>query len=517
MKNKRKIKVISCSFVAIMLFSIMFSMRPVYAGISTSTIDTSTYEDELSGTDWFNNDNDVLAQDGVIVFPDTSSEMTKLISNEIVRHSQQLDKILETKFTLQFTSLPEGEQFAFVVGMQSLTSDLSDRGNIELLFSNTGGVYNAMLQAYSEDGIPTSLVKNFSCGGGKVKVLVEVYSNQKIKVTLGGKTVYNGTVPVTGEGSYGFLQTGACGAKVSDFVIKSYRYDIVEAPDFEEDFETGYFNANVLYSKVIQGSSYSPRTMGVESFGDNKAFYIQNMGMSYIGTTYAYSNFEFTFDVVYSQKTPKADENGNIISPINDPFGLAFGSDGVSHGSHEGYTTASNMFVINSSGGVYTTKAVNNKADGKFASESGLFSIRLTVLDGVITLEMKELNEKNYQVIYKYDVDETPTGNVLIWIPSGCTGAWAFDNFKLVNKDEGLKDITVEYKSSKIEPPADFEYEPLGYDYNPDKTVEADISVDKFEWIPVAITAGGCILILALVYYCAIVKKGRRGNIHEEQ
>lgn len=516
MMNKRKVRLIG-GFLAISLMAAMILPTiPTYAGISTTTVDISAYTEEISNTDWYNNDNDITMEDGAIVFPDDSSDTTKLISNAIVRHSNQLEKMLEVKFSIDFTSLPEGQQFAFVAGMQSLTAELSNRGNLELQFSQKNGEYQAGIKAYAEDGIPTNIMQEVSCGNTRIDVQLEIYTTQDMKLVINGKTVYDGHISVSAAGSYGFLQTGDCGAKVRDLVIKSYRYDAVEAPSFTEDFESGYFNANTLYSKSIQGSGYSPRIMSVQDLEGNKVFFIQNMGMSYIGTTYAYSNFEFTFDVVYSQGSPKLDEEGKVVSPANDPFGLAFGSDGISHASHEGYTSAANTFVINSSGGVYTVKKASNQVTPKFRAEDGTFSVKLSVLDGVVILSMKQLTDTTYQEVYKYSMDETPTGNVAIWIPSGCTGGWGFDNIKMTNMDEGQEELTVDFRSSKIEPPKDFPYEPLGYEYNPNREIEDVANDTSFMWQPVIITTTVCVVVLACVIVCVVLRNRKRGIVNEK-
>lgn len=504
MKNNKIIGWLT-SFM-ILIGAVVIPAIPTEAGLSNKIIDTTVYETEIDSAEWYNQDEDITVQKGVLTFPKNSTSGTKLISKSIIGKSTQLDKMLSAQFTVKFSELPEGEKFVFAVGLQSLGADLSQKGNVELAFFNEKDSCMASLSAFTENGVENQLVQKTSCGKGSMNVVVEVDTNQSIKVTVGGRKIYSGSIPVSGEGSVGFLQTGSCGAQINNFVVHSYSYNTPESPSFVEDFETGYFNTNILYSTMISGTGYSPSDMIIEEHNGSKVLKYRSIGLAYIGTKYAYSNFELTFDVPYFQVENQHDENGQVLVAASSELGLTFGSDGFMHTNESGYVSAAEGFFFTGPGKGYRFSNKETMLPAtSLETQNGGFSVRLTVIDGLVTLGVKELHKKEYQTLVQYQLDETPTGNILLWAPSGRAATYAIDNIKLVNKDVDGKDFEVEYKSSKIEVPEDFAYEPLGLEYRPSDHQE--VSEDMNRWLqPVPIVLFICLFALSVTILVCVLR-----------
>lgn len=504
--------------IVLLVVALVIPSLSTQAGKTMKSFDATTYESGLSASEWYNADNDIVAEKGIIRFPSDSTASTKLVSKAEVRPSSQMEDAFSAEFQLKFNALPEGEEFVVAMGLASMQAGLGEKGNIELSFSNNGGTTNASLTVYPESGEKTVLANAVSVGKGIVTVQINMTSKQTLKVTAGGKQIYNGKISVDGSGRFGFLQTGSCEVELSKLNVKLYEYDTPEAPSFTEDFETGYFNSNVLLSTALLKSKYAPSSITIQDYKGTKALAFQNAGSSYFGTKYAYSNFELTFDVLYSQNKPLLDEEGVTLSPVTDAFGLAYGSDGINHTSYKGYTSAANMFVIAHSAGTYCIQKVGNTATDKFKSQDGTFSVKLSVVDGQVSLSFRPLDGGAYTEVYSYKHETTPCGNIIFWVPDGCVGTWTIDNFKIVNKDVDGNDFEVEYKSSEIEKPDDFAYEPLGYNYNPNRVTEEDTSDSNPISYPIIIgVTGVCILALVITVIVRARKRKNKGGADHEK
>ncbi len=501
---KRKIR--KTVLVAVLVGAMLIPTLPARAGSSVTIVDTTSYEAGLDDAAWYDADGDIVVEKGVLIFPNDSSSSTKLMSKAVVDQATQIDKMLSAEFTVNFTSLPEGQKFIFALGLQSLSSDWGQAGNVELVFLKDGGTQKAGLSAYAEDGVETTLARPTSCGNGSVNVSIELSTSQKLKVTVGGRKIFDGSIPVSGQGSVGFLQTGSCGARISNFVYTCFKYDTPECPDIMEDFETGFYNKNVLKSNMITGSSYTPSQMIIKDFNGSKVLMFENTKTAYVTTQYAYSNFELTFDVPFFRREALFDENDDVIAPKTDIMGISFGEDSQT----SDYITATDMFCLAGPGGGYRVPSNKGMSNGlKDPSNVEPFSVRLTVIDGFVKFETKLKKDANYTEMISYQLEQTPTGYIKIWAPSGQVCNFAIDNFKLINKDVDGKKIDVEYKSSEIPQPDDFAYEPLGWNYNPDAVSSDDVKKSKINPVILSVAAV-CVLSLGVTSVVYLVKSRRR-------
>lgn len=486
---------------------------PAYAGLSALTIDKESCESELDETLWSNADGDVVGKDGILIFSNESTEATRLITKTTAMKSEYTENLAYAEFTMNFTSLPEGEKFIFALGLQSIEAMPSERGNIEIGFSNNGSL-QVDVASYSDVDMAETHLEAADCGSvkSKTKVAVNLTNGQQLFVSVNGKQVYKGAVAVSGEGSLGFLQTGSCGVEISDFKLVSYKYDRPENCDFEESFEEGIFNVNLLSSKLSTSTRYTPSKLQVEEYNGSNVLMFQNVGIGYIGTRYQYSNFELTFDVPFFQRTNIMDEDNNVISPSSDFIGISFGGDSIDSTGY-GFSTAKDLILLSGSGTALSYFGGHQASAKKHALEeadnSKAFNVRVSVIDSVVTLGVKWSDEKEYEDFFSYTINETPTGYVHIYAPSGTGGTFAIDNIKMVNKDASPNLIDVEFKSAKISVPEDYKYEPQGLTYNPDVTTEA---TSDLWYLPLLIVAGSCVIVLAITagVVCINKKKSRK-------
>ncbi len=515
--GQRKYSKLCFVLLAALLAVTAIPAMPVEAGYSELVIDGTSAETELNGAVWSNVDGDVLGENGVIVFPEDSTETTRIITRSTAAKSEQTDKMFDAEFTLNFTKLPEGEKFIFAMGLQNVAAMPAQAGNVEIAFFNEGAKKVA-ITAYADDDKPQEVLAPTSCDGSALKVKVELTGKQTLTLYVNGKKLYDGSIPVSGEGSVGFLETGSCGVKISDLKLCTYKYDRPQNVNFEEDFEKGFFNDNVLSSKVLGATNYKECYVRIEDYNGSKVLMFKNAGLCYIGTKYAYSNFELTFDVPYYQQTNVYDESGEVLQPATREFGIAYGSDGYSFDNEAGYVSAKDMFCTNSPGGLYTfrdkktyTSDLTDNGDGR------PFSIRLTVMDMHVTYGVKWMEEDEYHDFVQYDLNETPTGNILIWCSSGLSTSFAIDNIKVVNKDVDANVIDVGYKSSEIPVPEDFKYVPQGMVYNPNMVEKEEEKTQRW-YLPVLIVAGVCVVSLGVTAgICGAKRRGRKGVTDEKQ
>ncbi len=484
--------------MAIVLMLTLILLVPTYAGYCEHIIDGSTCEKELNGGVWYNPDEDVIGKNGIITFGKDSTDASRVITKDVASISEQNDNLLSANFTLDFKSMPKSKEFIFAMGLQSVAAVSGEKDNLEVVFGNDGTKYVKVI-AYTENEKAYTVLKKARYISNNPTVEIRVSTNKKMSLVIDGKEYYNGKIPVTGEGSMGFLQTGQCEVNVKDFKLVRYSYDRPNAPNFEENFDNGYFNLNVLRSKVLSGSNYSPSYMRIEEYNGNNVLKINNTGICYISTKYSYSNFEMTFDIPFYQYQSVYNDKGELTQPGTRELAVCFGADGSEFTNESGYTEATDLFVFTNPTACYNIRtnesftsdiSADNAADGK------PFSVKLSVIDGQVELYFRMKGEKQWHICASYKLSFTPTGTIAIWAPTGSCTNYAIDNIKVVNKDKDANLVSVEYKSSKINIPKDFEYTALELNYK--QAEETDDKKDTTNYTAVYIVGAICIVIIII-------------------
>jgi len=489
----------------------------VTAGASHIVVDNSSFEKELDSTLWNNMEGDVQIQNKALVFPKESTDATKLITRVDARISEAFDSLVDVTTTMTFTQLPDEKKFILALGLASVEAEMGEPGNVEIAFVNEGGL-KVSVKAYDLDGNAVALADNVNCGSvnGNTKVDAGISTKGLLTVKVRGKEVCQAQLPCSGEGRVGFLQTGSCGVTITDLYIASYKYDTPENCNVFEDFEKEAINTNTLTARITEASpTYAPTRLTIQKIDGNRALLFENSSTTYIGTQYKYSNFEMTFDVVYLQRINKEDEEGNVVIPKSDTFAVSFGDEAADYATNTwGYDSSSEViaFVRDSSIQSIKTEQVAY-ADAKgyafFHKDCDKkFSVKVSVIDSVVTVGMKWLEEEKFTEIIKYNLaGKTPLGYVHIWT-MGTNDNLAIDNLSIINKDANPKLLDVDYKSALIEKPADFNYQPMEAEY---LKVKEKKEFNPFLIIP--IVAGVCVVaVIADVMIGKAKKTNKKGE-----
>lgn len=485
---------------------------PAQAGASNIVVDNSSFREKLDTSVWNNPADDVMAENGVLVFPKESTESTALITKTNAKKISYGNELVSAQATMNLSGVPSGETFALALGLSSLESELEEDGNIEVRFTNQGGMKVSLV--VMEDVEENVLVQPVSCGSaGKVTVSAVISSDSVMKLSVNGKQLYNAKLPVTGEGRVGFLQSGSCQVKVTDVKIITHEYDRPENCDIYEDFEGESINRNLLTAKMINVSTgYEHSRMLIEEMNGNRVWRWDHSGHAYLGTMYQYSNFEMTFDVVYLQRTTERAEDGTVIIPQNANFAVSYGDEASDYGSGTyGYLTSTDMLLFGTGSTISSfrtdhSESAKDKGYPFYATDCNKnFTVRVSMIDSVLTVGMKWQEEKNFTEVFRYQPSEkTPTGYIHIWTTSSPAN-FAIDNLSIVNKDESPNLVEVEFNSAVMVRPDDYKDEPLQYVYAPEKDADKESkSFNLYLLIPIVAT----VCLGALGVTLAITKKG---------
>lgn len=469
--------------------------------------------ESLESANWNNPEGDVVIEDATLVFPKESTEYTRFIARSPVKLEKTTAALVNVTASMKLDTVPQGGSFVLAFGLSGIESVMGEAGNIEVGFTNDGGI-KVGITYYDEEGNVQVLAKPANSGmslGRATKLAVVISTDSKIKVTVNGRNVCSATLPVSGEGRVGFLQTGSCSATLSDLELVHYQYDRPENTNISEDFEKGEMDASKLTAKMLWAAVNYQAGQSVEEYNGSQVFMHRNIGQAYLGTLYQYSNFEMTFDVPYVNVTREFTEDGDLSLVGSDKLILSIGGEQADWESAK-WDTATEAIVLEN-GIIYSNKnreshtailTKNPFAEGK------PFSMRMRMVDSVLTIGMKWLEEGEFETILEYKLKGgTPTGHIHIWTPQSAT--FAIDNLKITNLDEGANLIETEYKGSKILVPEDNRQEPM-------EKVYAEIEEEESSWyllIPTTAITG--VAALGITALATRSKKKEREATKNEQ
>lgn len=511
MKKRRWSKLV-CTLAALVLSvtSIQIGMPEVKAGSSDIVVDNSTFEKELSPAKWNAPNGDVTVEGGKIIFPESSTGETRLITREPAKVSEYYEELFDASFTLKINTLPAGEKFVVAFAVNNAESYYEEAGNVEIVFTNDGGI-KAAVRTFNESGEETVLVNAQNCGVSLRKAFsinVNASKDMKLKVTVNGKTLYNEDSPNGLEGRMGFFQSGSCAAEISSVNIVSHEYSRPENTNVVEDFESGSLNKNALTSTMTRDLGFFPAGIFVEEYNGSNVLMFRNVSQGFFGTKYQYSNFEVSFDIPYVLRKDYTDEDGNIQSPAHGNLVLGIGDESDVY-SNYGYQQSGEAIVC-SPDLITSFKTAGQKAElagkGYYDPEKNEgYSVKVTVVDTQITVYVKALTAKTYDKVMEYKVgSSTPLGYVHIW--SSGKSNFAIDNFKITNLDKEGQVLDLPYEASVIKPEEDWEYKPMEVVYL-DEAFPEDAEA-SFNWAMIlvyAVIAGAVIIGVCIVI--ATVKK----------
>lgn len=447
---------ISAVLMVLMLCGI--AAIPTYAGVNTTQTPIANQDGVLNEASWYSTDINVKCVDGKLVIPGTSStDETKLVS-KIAAQVTEVEQMVQAKADFRVTSLPEGEQFVLGFGFSSVEPMMGETGNVEIIFENENGIMVTVI-AYSEEGMKT-LMGRKQCGASlnsNIAFDAAISSTGMLTVVINSNKLCEEQLPVTGEGRFGILQTGSCGAEFTSLTVDYNVYEKPENKNIEEDFEDGEFDADALVCRTIKGNTKEiyPASLAIEEYKGNKVLMFRNTGLSYFGTLYKYSNFEVSFDIPYYQHGVEYNEYKevqlvNCVTP-----GISFGEENPKP-TGESYINATDMILFNINNSNSHMKKLFNVqfADIGYPGLSGDleenlgYSVKMTMIDGILTYQVKPLSGGTYKTVVEQKYNDYQAGYIYIWAPADAN--FAIDNFKLTNLDNNANVVEGKYKSSII-------------------------------------------------------------------
>ena len=494
------------------------SVIPTEAGASTIIVDNTSFAEEVNNSVWSNPDGNVKVENSILVFPKTSTSETRLITKTAARASEKNEELVNINTTIRLETLPSGQKFILALGLSSIEAVAGSTGNVEIQFTNNGGV-KASVVAYGNEG-EQQLISATSLGrlNQYINIQVSVKKDGQLTFMTGNRVLGKAKLPVSGEGRVGFLQTGNCAAKVKDLKVVSYRYDSPENCDISEDFESGSMNVNLLTSMMtIRPSVYRPCYAAIQEYEGNQVFMCNNSGETYIGTLYQYSNFEISFDVPYLRTVAEWNKEGQAVKPVCGEFLVGWGYSSANPTGAAEYMTAeqSVSFLPGSQiiprGYEDQTVVPENYPFFNQGEERGV-SIKLSVVDTEVVVYMKWIEETAWTEVLRYHTGTmTSLGYIQLWMLT--PGNIAIDNLKIVNKDAEPKLVTVDTKYDYLDKAED-------YQYVKEENVYKDLAVkeETFNWYRlIPIVAGVCVATFGTTWGITAIIRRKKGGSNDEK
>ncbi len=476
----------------------------VTAGSGDIVVDNESFAKELDSTKWNALNADDVVQKGKLLFGKNSTGETRIITKLAANKSPQHKELFHADYSMKINTLPKGEKFILGFSLAGVESYYGEQGNVELVLENNNGVV-ARLIGYDDAGKEVELAEASNCGlsvGKTFNVNVHASADMKLSVTVNSKKIYDATCPIDLQGRIGFLQTGKCAVEVSSVEIISHKYDAPENVNIIEDFESGGININATTSKMSNGTGSFPAGVQVEDYKGSKVLMFRNANLAYFGTVYPYSNFEITFDIPYMLHKNVTREDGTIRTPYHMAFMLTIGDESEDYDDY-GYETAAEGISFASSE-ISFLKGNSDKVffDGKTfydEKENEGYSVRVTVIDSWVTVEIKPLDGNKYTKMASYKLgDATPLGYVHLW--STGQANFAIDNLRIINKDKGANVKEVEYQTRTLEGIEDWKYEPMEVKY-----LKTEEESNDFQWERLMVYAA--ITGVLFIAICAVIAK----------
>lgn len=447
----KKLRVL-CFALTCALFVGSFASLPAQAGRTVQISKAILEEGELNQTDWYFADSNIVSRDGTLVVPaETSTSDTRFIAKAVSKADETVTEMTNVDAKLRITALPSGQKFMLAFGLGSIEAFSGQNGNVEMVFSNEGGIVMSIV-AYTEAGAETVMEKK-NCGVSLNKdftVDAGITPKGVLTVTINNQKVCEAQLPVSGVGRFGVLQSGSCGAQFSELSYGCSHYESPENTNIDENFDDGEFNINELYSTSKTNGLY-PSAIRFEDIDGNMMLRFQNCGLSHIGTKYKYSNFEISFDMPYFLRENVYDENGVQIGKPSSNIGVSFGSEAV---NPEGYTYVHDIDLI-----TIRSDSVRSEVRRHWSAnlvDMGIvdltnnegYSFKLSVVDGHSVCQVKKVTSDEWITIGECDYELQRSGYIYIW--STGNADCAIDNLKITNLDANPNTVEAEYKSSVV-------------------------------------------------------------------
>ena len=476
-------------------FVVILSNNTVYyadAGASKVYVvrSASVRGNVINGGDFMTEGN-VKAENSKAVFND--SKVARLVAKTRIKNLK--DYGVKTLFymsaTFVFNKLDNGGKAAFLFGLEEVDSAARSAGSGEVAFTYDGESIGIEVNEYvkkDKEPKPVFERKQYSMLPKNTSITLDmsVDVNGKIYATVSCEKFgyYNikilDGVPLEID-PQGFVAFASLPAKINgdnyfsvyDMSVTAYAYDTVETVDYyKETFDSGSYNANMFYSQTTSSPIY-PSKIAVE---DGKLVF-RNVGQGYFTTREKFSNFELKFDIIDLYREGVKDSAGNIVKLISNWFMIGFGVDNYNdppsehinatflhfsgmpldaHSNRSNHysgevtdTDTKDKYVLYNNGSGVDTKYMSGDINAGIFSlwdngyiQDRTVNLKLTVVDGLITLYYKLESDEDYVKQYEYDLGTMQTGYVRIYSYGDGSGSvteytgvlnMTIDNFEITN------------------------------------------------------------------------------------
>ena len=510
---KKSLSIFLISAIVIGIASIVAS-----AGAAIETIGLESYEGGLQTSIWHNSTADItVTEDNKIVFPKESRASTKLICKQVAKKSDVYNELSHTEATLNFKALPSGQSFNMGFSLSSIEASIGEAGNIEIEFTNKGGI-NAAVKIYDDSGnAKTVASKRVGSIGTPIKVSVELTVNNEVSININGVnfcTKHKTGIDVIGR--IGFIQTGGCNVEISDLAIKVYNYDQPENTNIFEDFNDYEYNLN-LFDTGINYTKGIPAGVYVDEYNGQGALYVTYPSVAWLSTMHQYSNVEIEYDVLYQQNYATYLEDGTTDASKVKYHTIIFGYDIT---NVDGWGSSLSRYIraeVGSSGAIKfygggqtkTLKSENHAISAAENTERG-YSVKIRMYDGVFTAWVKWLNEKEYTELGSLDISFNPTPKGFIHFRFDSGAKLVLDNMKITNLDTKPNLVEVEHVTSKYPEIHHAEYKPSEVVYKDFTNVGKDEGFNF--WLVTLIGAGVCVVALGATFAVLLIIKKKKAK-----
>ena len=490
---------------------------PVLAGERTSMTTFMDSTGALNEMDWNRGDENITCTDGKLVIAgDTSTADTKIISKTKALVHSAVKEMINVSASLRLTVLPKGEKFILAFGLTGVEAYQGDNGNIEVTFENNNGIQCSIIMYQGGEAVELMGRKKISVSMNKEFAFNANITNEGLfTVKINGSSIYSQKLPVSGEGRFGIIQTGNCGAVFTKLENKCSFYDQPQNSNIFEDFEDGEFNTNELVAHMLSSNGLEPVNHSVQDLNGNKVMMFRNVEKAYLSTAQEYSNFELSFDVPYYLRQELYDDNGDCIAYKCGAFAITLGEPTAYPKGASDYAKGIDWIEF---GSTYASSVslkkyqVNTKDLGIFDADSVSdgFSVKLSVIDGHSILQLKKIDAKQWITVAEADYESFRSGYISIW--SLRNGNFAIDNFKLENKDNNPNLVEPEYHGSKFVV-EDFKYEPSPLVFRED--VEGVVEEEKTSVtpiLPLVLVSAGSVVVVAVIIVLVLKSKRKKRN-----
>lgn len=499
-----KIKII---FSLILVFAFLVcsysGIMSVEAGISGIYVEDGSVFDgeELSTSEWYFSKSSGITlekQNDVSVIAIKTKDVGKLFASRTkIIVSEEIKNSLSISMKLSIVKLLENKKFGFVFGSPTLLADINKSGTTFLWFENSNNSFKYGLKRFDDVG-EEAFVSEHSlskAAAADLTVDIQVSGRGEMVFKLNNDTIYSSIQEneVYAEGFLGFVQDGSkslSSNERTEVYIKSLNivnrfYNRPENPLIvRADFSGNVFNTEEWH---LQSKASAPNG-GI--FVDNEALKFDGSGQNtFFGTNYQYSNFVLEYDL-FDVKTTATTENDGLPNSVSYWQGVEFGiegdisatlsrndlrdclvyfSTGINSTTGERTSDDTKMGFIER--GQYRTTSVVLPDKYSMFKEGfeGKVRVRLSVIDGKMTVCVKLVEEYEYTEIYSYEFANgyTPFGYVSLHGEGNQFVAgrqfygasyFTIDNIQIANYDDKPNTVKVGFKSNIVEPTGDYSY-----------------------------------------------------------